>query len=111
MAFRAPVGLAGDGTWTGVAAGAVHLCGVRPDDRLFCWGGNASGQLGLGDVATRTVPAVVGTEGDWLAVEAANLSRHTCALKNDGRRYCWGSNGYGQLGVSDTTDRTVPTPL
>jgi alpha-tubulin suppressor-like RCC1 family protein len=108
---RRPTTRVNDGTWTGIAAGAQHTCGIRPDDQLLCWGGNTAGQLGLGDLETRTLPAVVGTQGDWLTVEAANLSRHTCALKNDGRRYCWGSNGDGQLGVGDTTRRTTPARL
>jgi alpha-tubulin suppressor-like RCC1 family protein len=108
---RAPGGLANDGTWTGVTAGALHTCGLRPNDQLLCWGGNTSGQLGLGDVDRRTVPAVVGNQGDWRSVEAGTASRHTCALKNDGRRYCWGSNSNGQLGVGDTTRRLTPTRL
>ena len=28
--------------------------------------------------------------------------RHTCALAEDGRAFCWGSNEYGQLGAGET---------
>jgi alpha-tubulin suppressor-like RCC1 family protein len=37
---------------------------------------------------------------DWASVTVGG--DHTCALKTDGSAYCWGSNQYGQLGVSHT---------
>jgi alpha-tubulin suppressor-like RCC1 family protein len=33
---------------------------------------------------------------------------HTCGLGEDGRAYCWGRNGYGQLGDGTTLDRVGP---
>ncbi len=41
----------------------------------------------------------VGTS-DWASVAVGG--DHTCALKTDGSAYCWGSNQYGQLGVTRT---------
>lgn len=35
---------------------------------------------------------------------------HICGLVVD-KAYCWGTNGNGQLGVGDLTDRNVPTPV
>ena len=37
---------------------------------------------------------------DWASVTVGG--DHTCAIKTDGSAYCWGSNQYGQLGVSHT---------
>lgn len=37
---------------------------------------------------------------DWSTVTTG--LDHTCALKRDGRAFCWGSNRYGQLGVFQT---------
>jgi alpha-tubulin suppressor-like RCC1 family protein len=43
---------------------------------------------------------------DWLSVTVGG--DHTCALKTDGSAYCWGSNQYGQLGVSHTDTTCGP---
>src|SRR5664280_1169219 len=36
---------------------------------------------------------------------------HTCALAPSGQAYCWGLNGYGQLGDNSTTDRSTPVAV
>lgn len=36
---------------------------------------------------------------------------HTCGISTDGRAYCWGLNGSGQLGNGTTQDANVPTPV
>ncbi|HQY63467.1 MAG: hypothetical protein IPQ09_07830 [Myxococcales bacterium] len=40
----------------------------------------------------------------------AGLS-HSCALLSDGSAKCWGSNSFGQLGDSTTTNRATPVPV
>jgi alpha-tubulin suppressor-like RCC1 family protein len=34
---------------------------------------------------------------------------HSCAVRADSALWCWGDNSEGQLGINDTTDRSVPT--
>lgn len=36
---------------------------------------------------------------------------HTCALYDDGRIACWGSNEYGKLGVGDLSPRATPVQV
>ncbi len=93
-------------SWASVTAGGLHTCAVRTDATLWCWGNNASGQLGDGYSATRTAPAQIGA-ATWARVSAGVA--HTCATRVDGTLWCWGSNQYGQLGDGSTANRMTPT--
>ena len=102
-----------DGGTDGGSAPNLMAWGLGPsrtfaiwDGRLFGWGDNSYGSLGLGDMADRTSPTAVGTDSDWMMV-ATGLG-HTCAIKSDGTLYCWGDNNLGQLGLGDTTPHREP---
>jgi alpha-tubulin suppressor-like RCC1 family protein len=96
-----------------LAAGYLHTCALLDDGTVKCWGRNNSGQLGLGDTGDRG--QVIGEMGDSLPAVDLGTGRtaqalaagefHTCALLDDGTVKCWGRNGYGQLGLGDTSDR------
>jgi serine/threonine-protein kinase len=63
---------------------------------LYCWGDNAEGQLGVGDLVAREAPTLVaGMDADVTAVKAG--AAHTCAIKG-GALYCWGEGADGQSG-------------
>ncbi len=42
-----------------LSAGAAYTCGVTTDGSIYCWGANASGQLGDGTLSDRAVPTRV----------------------------------------------------
>jgi alpha-tubulin suppressor-like RCC1 family protein len=92
----------------GLTAASDHACAVHAG-ALFCWGGNADGQLGLGDVQPRPQPVRVGTASDWAEVSAGYGS--TCARKTNGEVYCWGDNTHGQLGSSVSGGLRVPAQV
>lgn len=99
--------------WSDVAVGANHSCAIREDGALLCWGRNTSGQLGIGSTASpQLAPMVVNVvvnvtpEGDWKRVVAARDT--TCAQKNDGRLYCWGSNANDETSKSGGGTVTLP---
>ncbi|XP_055811130.1 ultraviolet-B receptor UVR8 isoform X3 [Solanum dulcamara] len=46
-----------------VSCGARHTAVVTGDSKVFCWGWNKYGQLGLGDVIDRNIPSQVSLDG------------------------------------------------
>lgn len=46
-----------------VSCGARHSAVVTDDGKVFCWGWNKYGQLGLGDVIDRNIPSQVPIDG------------------------------------------------
>ena len=95
-----------------IVAGGYHTCAVFTNGTAKCWGENADGELGYGDVATTRgavdVPAASGTleVSDDPSVMDTTMSagnEHTCALLSDSSVKCWGSNSKGQLGYGSAT--------
>ena len=113
MAVLPLVDLGSGRTAKSVSAGGSHTCAVLDNSGVKCWGGNAAGQLGLGDAAGRgsqggqmgdDLPAVdLGSGRSAKAVAAGE--NHTCALLDNNRVKCWGDNQFGQLGLGDTASR------
>ena len=94
-------------TFLTVSAGVGHSCAVGADTKTYCWGRNTSGQLGDGTKTARIVPTVVSGGLTFDLVSAGAF--HTCARTGDHSLfYCWGSNGFGQLGDGTTSSRTAP---
>lgn len=115
----APLDSGGDSINGGLESGpllvtnASHTCQLD-DGGVRCWGSNYTGQLGIGsgipegctytgaffhaDYCRRAV--VPFNMGSGVVAVAAGGS-HTCALKSNGRVFCWGSDRFGQLGHGD----------
>jgi len=87
-----------------VSAGMDHSFVIMPDNSLWGWGGNWSGQLGDGTTENRFSPIRI---MDNVASVSAGSS-HTMAITTDGSLWAWGSNWHGQLGDGTTTDRHSP---
>lgn len=104
-----PVAVSGDHTFTSIAAGHDHSCGLDVDGDAWCWGHNNVGQLGNDTVIDSTEPVKVIGDHTFIAITAG--WDHTCGLDTDGVVWCWGSNFYGQLGDGTNTDRGVPVPV
>lgn len=72
------------------------------------WVSGAAARLGLGpDQSDAESPTrMTSVPADWVDLSAET---HVLALDSNGGVWSWGTNGAGELGVSDTTDRDVPT--
>ena len=104
-------GLSGVSSFGALAVGWQHVLALDQQGRLWAWGLNESGQLGLGDTTNRNRPTLVSLTGlsgvsSFYAVIAGNT--HTLAFDQQGRLWAWGNNAQGQLGLGDITDRNRP---
>lgn len=79
-----------------------HTCARLSDGRLRCFGQNAAGQLGLGNIVVYgdNEPASKAPFVDLGPVTAIGAGfDSSCAVFADGELRCWGSNDHGELGL------------
>jgi alpha-tubulin suppressor-like RCC1 family protein len=83
--------------WIVIQGNKNHTCGINQDYRLYCWGNNGYGKLGIGTIGgDYPTPQLIST------ASFINLSvgdSHTCAIDIHQKLYCWGWNQYGQTGL------------
>ena len=109
-----------------LAAGTNHTCALSNSRRVYCWGFNNTGQLGVGttirsaladDTAANQssdVPLAVvdvsGDDGQGMNGTLSNVisiaagGNQTCALQSTGRIVCWGANSSGSLGLGGSAN-------
>ena len=100
---------------TQIEAGENFTCAIGAE-RAWCWGSNDSGQIGRNNMGgeNQTHPFEVELPGKGAhngvgnaVTEIATGDRFACAVMN-GRTYCWGANGNGQLGRNSTQNAGNP---
>jgi alpha-tubulin suppressor-like RCC1 family protein len=92
-----------------IQTGAGHTCARTAAGQAFCWGKNEDGQLGDGATYLSRYDPIAVQQGATRYVRLALGHRHTCALSDANRAWCWGSNQDGQLG--DSTNNSAYTPV
>lgn len=92
-----------------LSAGVNHACALTANGSVRCWGGNAGGQLGVGDYQPRQSPVAAG--GIANAVSIATGLLYSCALNANGAVFCWGSNAHGNLGNGTQDDSLTPVAV
>ncbi|GAB3578442.1 hypothetical protein GCM10027406_14610 [Leifsonia lichenia] len=95
LAATAPTRL----VFAGVDAGVDFSLGWTTDGRLFSWGANALGQLGLGDTVNRDEPTRVWMPGGAAVASASAGVDGSIALTDAGDVYTWGNSDYAPSGV------------
>ena len=97
------------------AVGSDHACFVSAAGGVKCWGGNGFGQLG--DDSQNAAEMPVDVKNLSSGVSQVELGYNTsCALLANGAITCWGSNTYGQIGITiprtgNTAFSKVPAPI
>ena len=100
-----------------VYAGTNDTCAIMADSSLYCWGDNQWGQLGIGSLATSSIPHNVPGLARVNAVTEGE--RHACAILDGGAVWCWGwgfagdaiiDGSYGLYGWSPVVESWVSGP-
>lgn len=104
-------GLLANKTVLSISVGASHSCVIASDNKVYCWGSNLSGALGIGNVSNiKATPQAVSIGGAPESTSIKLLSaggNHSCVVASDNKIYCWGAgdnssdinaNNYGVLG-------------
>jgi alpha-tubulin suppressor-like RCC1 family protein len=89
--------------------GTIQSCYLHEQKDLWCWGRDAFGNLGRGEIGDQMRPAratqieevVSAAIGEWWG----------CALRNNGSVWCWGNNSFGQLGNGENRSLTTPVQV
>ncbi|WP_435642034.1 RCC1 domain-containing protein [Micavibrio aeruginosavorus] len=122
LGIAAPTEIDGHYTgWTALSTGDSHACGIR-GGAAYCWGWNKYGGLGIGTNTNfeKTPTLVSGGYTDWVKIDAGGgesydgsyyIQATSCALRSNGRLYCWGANYDGQLGTGNTNNTNAPTEV
>ncbi|MBJ7428256.1 MAG: T9SS type A sorting domain-containing protein [Bacteroidia bacterium] len=95
--------------WKTIAAGYGSFYALKSNGTLWAWGFNESGQLGVGDKATKQIPTQVGNANNWVNMAAGRF--HCLALKSNGTLWGWGSNNSYQLATLADTTFITPTQV
>jgi alpha-tubulin suppressor-like RCC1 family protein len=112
-----PVQIGALTTWSAVVGttetalggfGGLSAYGITTGGALWAWGGNLSGQLGIGNTLSRSSPVQVGALTNWtskiVCIGQIVGSQIVYAIKSDGTLWTWGGSVYSspvQIG-SDT---------
>jgi alpha-tubulin suppressor-like RCC1 family protein len=106
---KSPVPVAGGLEFKQIDTGTRHACGLTLDGAAYCWGNNASSELGTGSSGGRasTPQRVVGS----LTFESISADDVTCGVSVNKNMYCWGITAAGMLGDGTGVDgmRSSPT--
>eukprot|EP00163_Fabomonas_tropica_P007462 TRINITY_DN1718_c0_g4_i1.p1 TRINITY_DN1718_c0_g4~~TRINITY_DN1718_c0_g4_i1.p1 ORF type:complete len:1012 (-),score=240.99 TRINITY_DN1718_c0_g4_i1:605-3616(-) len=90
----------------------AYIFVVTKSDKIFAWGYNTSGVLGLGNESR-----VVAEPTEVAALSGLGITRievkdeYAAAVTSEGRVMTWGNGSYYVLGLGSPEDSLVPTPV
>ena len=99
--------------WKQVSVGGNYSCGIYYDDKVYCWGYNGYGEVGVGSAETKIFnPTAIKGDLANKRVKLVTTGRfHVCALTLDGQAYCWGWNNWGEVGDGTYQEKRLPVKV
>ncbi|KAH7671086.1 Regulator of chromosome condensation 1/beta-lactamase-inhibitor protein II [Dioscorea alata] len=91
-----------------ISGGWRHTMGLTSDGKLYGWGWNKFGQVGVGDNVDHCSPVQVKFPNEEKVVQISCGWRHTIAVTERKNLFSWGRGTCGQLGHGDILDRDTP---
>lgn len=105
-----PNTIEGSAGFVGADLGDDHGCVIRGDGKIFCWGSNNLGQLGI-STSTTSQPSLANATAVATNIYPLSLSaggNHTCAVDTNGSAWCWGQGSSGELGNGSPNSSYTP---
>jgi alpha-tubulin suppressor-like RCC1 family protein len=92
-----------------IIAGAHNTLVYTDDNKIYVWGVNANGELGLGNTTVQSSPVLFSSNAsaEWLSLSYG--SKHSLGVKADGTLWQWGDLSY-QFGTSNNIS-TIPVQV
>jgi alpha-tubulin suppressor-like RCC1 family protein len=94
---------------TDISAGFNHSLILDHRGRVFSFGSNDCGKLGLGDDIHRSSPTLIETSGLGKVVTISTKDEHSLLLNSEGQVFGFGYNEMGQLGLGHEENISTPT--
>jgi alpha-tubulin suppressor-like RCC1 family protein len=95
-----------------ISMGGSHSSALSSIGRVFTWGRNEEGQLGIGGKINRNVPIEINSlsnlQNEDKIISISMGGGYSAAVSLKGRFFTWGKNNYGQLGNGTFTNISVP---
>ena len=96
-----------------VSAGAMHACDIASGGIAWCWGLNGrEGRIGMSTLADGVQSSQpVQVPGGLRFMQLSTFGSTTCGITRDARAYCWGYNGFGNLGNASSISSATPVAV
>ncbi|KAB2011241.1 hypothetical protein ES319_D09G006800v1 [Gossypium barbadense] len=91
-----------------ISGGWRHTMALTSDGKLYGWGWNKFGQVGVGENTDICSPVQVKFPNDQRVVQVSCGWRHTLAITEEQNIFSWGRGTNGQLGHGESMDRNFP---
>jgi alpha-tubulin suppressor-like RCC1 family protein len=93
---------------------ASHILALSAHGRLYAWGQNTYGELGIDGIDHSLNPiditdSIPTDEGEAIAKVEAGTNGFSILLTSSGRLFAWGRNNFGQLGIGTQEDTSTPS--